>query len=58
MGEAVNCVMKDGTQTFGGDQSVVLTDVKLQLCTPDIYIMLYTNFHSVNITYLEIKQNF
>lgn len=32
---------------FGGDHFAVYTDVKLQSHTPEIYVMLYTNFPSI-----------
>ena len=46
----VNCIVKDGNETFGGSHFVVLynlTDVKLQCSTPKTYIMLYINFTSM-----------
>lgn len=30
-----------------GDYFVVYTDVELQCCTPETYLMLYTNFTSI-----------
>ena len=46
----VNCIVKDGNETFGGSHFVVhynLTDVELQCSTPKTYIMLYINFTSM-----------
>ena len=35
----VNCIVMDGNLTCGGDHSVVYTDVTLQCCAPETYII-------------------
>lgn len=44
--KGVSCNEMDGNWTFGGDQFVVYTDV--EFCTPETYIMAYTNFTPIN----------
>ena len=39
----------EGGQTLGGERTMGYTDVTLQSCTPEIYIMLSTNADLMNM---------
>lgn len=45
--KGVNCIVRDGNQTYCGGHFVVYTEIELLCCTLETTIIVYTNFTSI-----------
>lgn len=41
--KVVKCSVTDENKTLGGEHALVYTDIKLECCTPETYMMLLIN---------------